>query len=121
MITQQGVTYIKRYLAGFVPSMAQSIAFGLGNRAESNTDTKLQFEVERVDINLTSYDFVNNKLIFKAELPDDFQGQIYEVGLFSQPSNAVAGEFGSKMLSSFDSFDEGWTVDATGVASTFAT
>jgi len=90
----------------------------LGNRAESNTDTKLQFEVERVDINLTSYDFVNNKLIFKAPIPDDFSGKIYEVGIYSLAEDPNAGELASRLITTFDSGTETWL--NAGVAATFS-
>lgn len=121
MLTTDGKIYIKRYLAGFVPKIAQSIAFGLGGKAEAVGDTKLQFEVDRADISLTSYDFVNNKLIFKAPLPDEYAGTIYEVALFSTPSNAAAGDYGSRMLTTFDSETEGWVDTPTSTDSTFST
>lgn len=119
MITLDGKTYVKRYLAGFVPAIAQCVAFGLGGKAEVNTDAKLQFEVGRSDIALTSYDFVNNKLVFKAEIPEDFGGKIYEVALFSLPSNTAAGEFDSRLVTTFDSATETWVDATTGVAATF--
>lgn len=119
MITVDGKLHIKRYLAGFVPSIAQSIAFGVGDKVEANTDTKLQFEVGRTDISLTSYDFVNNKLIFKAPVSEEFSGKVYEVALFSMSSNAAAGEFGSRILTTFDSFTEEWVDATTSVAGTF--
>lgn len=120
-IQVDGKTHIKRYLAGFEPSIAQSIAFGLGDKAEANTDTALQFEVGRADIVLTSYDFVNDRLIFKAPVPNDFGGWIYEVALFSAPANDAAGEFGSRIITTFDSGDEDWVDAASGLDSTFAT
>lgn len=121
MITTDGKVYIKRYLAQLVPSIAQSIAFGSGDAAESGTHTKLSFEVGRSDIVLTSYDFVNNKLIFKAPVPEDFGGKIYEVALFSTPANAAAGEWGSKIITTFDSDTETWADASTAVAGTFNT
>lgn len=114
MITTDGKTHIKRYLAGFVPSIAQSIAFGIGDKAEAVGDSGLQLEIDRADITLVSYDFVGNKLIFKAPVPDEFAGKIYEVGLFSMPSDTVAGEFGSRIVTTFDSPTEPW-VNSTGL------
>lgn len=118
MITTEGKIHIKRYLAGQVPSIAQSIAYGLGASAESAAQTYLDFEVDRSDIILTSYDFVNNKLIFKAEVPEKYDGTVYEVALFSLPANTASGNFGSKLLSTFDSETEEWTTG--GVAATFS-
>lgn len=120
MLTTEGRTYIKRYLAGQVPAIAQCIAFGLGSRAESASDTSLQFEFGREQITLTSYDFVNNKVIFKAALDSDYSGTIYEVALYSQLENPVAGLFGSRLISTFDSDSESW-VDSSGSAATFST
>lgn len=103
-----------------VPSIARSIAFGIGNNGETINDTKLQFEVGRSDIALVSYDFVNNKLVFKASVDESFGGTIYEAGLYSTPANDVAGEFGSKVLTTFDSDLEEWVDATSGVAATFS-
>ena len=121
MITTEGKTHIKRYLAGFVPSIAQSLAFGIGDKAEAVGDTRLHFEADRVDIALTSYDFVNDRLVFKASFPTDFEGTIYEVGIFSSAINEVAGEFGSRLLASFDSASEEWLDATSGAAGTYFT
>lgn len=72
----------------------------------------MQFELGRADVTLTSYDFVNNKLIFKASLPETFAGKVYEVAIYSQATNALSGSFGSRLVSTFDSATEDW-VDAT--------
>ena len=119
MITLDGKVYIKRYLAQFVPSICQSIAFGIGGSAEVNTSKSLDFEVDRSNVMLVSYDFVNNKLIFKAEVPDDYSGKIYEVGLYSLPENVAAGEFGSRLLTSFDSATETWVDATSGTAASY--
>jgi hypothetical protein len=84
-----------------------------------NTSKALDFEVGRSDVMLVSYDFVNNKLIFKAEIPDDYSGKVYEAGLYSLPENVAAGEFQSRMLTSFDSATEAWADATTGTAGTF--
>lgn len=101
--------------------LAQSIAFGVGGKAEAVGDTKLQFEVGREDITLTAYDFVNDKLIFKAPVSDDFAGTIYEVALYSLPQDIVAGEFGSRLLTTFDSATESWADPGTAAVSAFST
>lgn len=121
MITTDGKLHIKRFLAGQVPAIAQSIAFGVGNKAEAVGDTKLQFEAGRVDIALTSFDFVNNRLIYKAQLPDDFSGSIYEAAIFSTSADDVAGQFGSRLLASFESDTEDWLDPSTGTAPTYVT
>lgn len=108
MITNEGTLHIKRYMAGWVPSIALSMAFGVGERPESATDEALQFEVGRSDIELTSYDFVQDKLVFKATLDEGFDATLYEVALYSLEGDAGAGEFGSRLITSFDSETEEW-------------
>lgn len=121
MISNDGKLHIKRFLAGWSPAIGRSIAYGIGGKVEAVTDSRLHFEVGRTDVSLTSYDFVNNKVVFKTQIPIDFEGTIYEVGLFSAESNEAAGASGSKLLLTFDSDSEDWVdtstlADATYVA-----
>ena len=116
MLTVDGKTHIKRYLASFVPAIGRSIAFGIGSAAENVNDTKLQFETGRADVVLTTFDFVQNKLIFKAAVPNEYSGKIYEIGLYTQPSNTAAGNYGGQLITSFDSESEEW-FDVDGVTS----
>lgn len=121
MISNAGKTHIKRYMAGHVPAIAQAIAFGLGSKSEDVDDTALQFEISRVNIVLTSYDFIADKVVFKAVLPDDLAAKIYEVAIFSQFENPIAGNFGSKVLASFDSDSETWADSSSGLPVTYST
>jgi len=116
MLTVDGKTHIKRYLASFVPAIGRSIAFGIGSAAENINDTQLQFETGRADVLLTTYDFNQNKLIFKAAVPNEYSGKIYEVGLYTQPSNIAAGNYGGQLITTFDSESEEW-FDLDGVSS----
>lgn len=119
MITTEGKLHIKRYMARIVPSIGLAVAFGVGTQAENLSDTRLQFEIERTDVDTTTYDFTNDHLVFKCSLPEDFDATIYEVALFSMASNTTAGAYGSKLLSSFDSATEEWLTN--GVAPVFTT
>jgi len=121
MITVNGKTYIKRYLAGIVPSIARSIAFGTGGAAENVGDTKLQFEVGRSQVRLVSYDFTSNKLIFKADVDSTFGGTIYEVGLFSSNANQSNGQYSSRLITTFDSMREFWLDATTAVPAVWTT
>lgn len=119
MLTTEGKLHIKRFLAGYAPSIARSISFGIGNRAESLTDIALHLETGRSPIVLTNYDFANNKLVYKASVPDDYVGKVYEIGIYSLEDDPFAGQFGSRIITSFDSFSEDWL---TGVVNaTFST
>lgn len=118
MITAAGKIHIKRYLAGYEPDLARAIAFGVGQAAETLNDTSLQFEIDRTPISLVSYDFTTDKLIFKANLDEGFDGILYEYALYSREDSS-AGAFGSRIISSFDSDTETWTVG--GVPATYRT
>jgi hypothetical protein len=121
VITTEGKRYIKRYLAGFVPNIAESIAMGIGNQAESVSDDRLQFEFSRATINLTSYDFINDKLIFKAPTDTELSGTVFEVGIFSKEQNAAAGAYSSRLLAAFESETEDWFDSVTLTDATFGT
>lgn len=92
-----------------VPVIGESIAFGISGVAESLADSDMRFEFARADVSLVSYDFVNDLLVFKAELPQDMSGIVYEVGLFSSETDPGAGVYNSRMLATFDSDSETWT------------
>lgn len=119
MITNEGKNHIRRYLAGYVPAIAQSMVFGIGATTETGADTTLTLEVARSAIVLTSYDFVNNRLIFKAPVPDDYTGKVYEIGIYSLLDNPAAGDFGSRNITTFDSTTEDWVDAGTSAAETF--
>ena len=108
MISNNGKIHIKRYLGGFVPAIAQSIAFGVGSASENANDTKLSFEVGRADIIVTTFDFVSNQIVYKAALPEDFSGTIYEAAIYSVSADSAAGQFNSRLIASFDSVSEEW-------------
>ena len=116
MITTDGKIHIKRYLAGYVPAIARTIAFGVGNKAEAVGDTSLQFEIGRSNISLVAFDFDANKLIFKGTLDETYEGIIYEVAIFSS-DDAGAIPNGSRLVTTFDSDTESWFQGAS--AATF--
>lgn len=119
MITNEGKLIVKRFLAQYVPAIAQSVAFGVGTAAENAADIALQLQVAQAPINNLSYDFNTNQLVFKATVPDDYIGSIYEVGLYSLPADPNTGNFGSRIIATFDSQTEEWTNAGTGAVSTF--
>jgi hypothetical protein len=83
MITDLGKKTIKNYFGGQVPRIGGSIALGIGNAAESASNTALNYEVARAIVTSVNADLANDRIIFKATfLPTDI-GTIYEIGLFS--------------------------------------
>lgn len=121
MITTEGKNHIRRYLAGYVPAIAQSMSFGAGTRAEAVTDIALQLESANAPIGLTNYDFVGNVLVYKASVPDEFVGKIHEIGVYSLATDPAAGEFASRTLTTFDSATESWVTSANADATFSAT
>lgn len=109
MITTLGKLYVKRYLAKQVPDIAKSISIGVGPVSESVSHTAMQFEIGRADITVVSFDYVNNKLVFKASVPQDISGKIYEVSIWSQRVSTFAGDYISRTLTTFDSASEVWS------------
>lgn len=118
MITNLGKVHIKRFLAGWEPDLARSIAFGVGESVESAEQDRLDYEIGRTDVSLITYNFLEDKLVFKGVTDELFDGVIYEVGLYS--SEAGEGStVGSRLLLSFDSETEFWTQG--GVPATYTT
>lgn len=118
MITNDGKVWLKRYLASGGRSLASSMAVGLNNTAEVVTSTRLDLEVARVGLDIISYDFVNNRLVFKATLPTELEATIYEIGLFTYMYNTLAYGFGSRTLVKFNQTEENWS-GATWSTSTY--
>jgi hypothetical protein len=113
-LTENGRTIAIKSLLGIIPNFAGSIAYGIGDKANSinpttklATDKSLQFELGRAAVIGSSLDISNNNdvLIYTATLTDPYQYQIYEVGLFpSQVRNANVGLAGSTIFD-FDRVD----------------
>lgn len=108
MITTAGKRYIKRYLAGLVPKMADTIAIGIGTSNEVVGSTALDLEVHRVPITFSSYDYVTDTIVFKASIPIETAFQVNEVALYSKFENSSSVNYGSRTIVTFDSDTESW-------------
>lgn len=106
-------------MAQYVPAIASAIAVGIGTRVAVGADFGLNFEVCRVPISLITYDFPNNKIIYKATLPVDFAATIKEIGIHSLFQDAVAGPNGFKTLTNINT-GETWVQTGTTTVSTFS-
>lgn len=98
-----------RTLAGQNGRMADVLAVGIGTTAAAVGDAKLHFEAERVNIDLSVPDFINDAIIFKATLPQEFVAKIYEVGAFLDVISESASDASSVTLVTFDSETEEWS------------
>jgi len=108
VVTETGKQYILRYMAGLVPTMANSIAVGASSEPAYDTDTELEFELARGDIYLRSVDYGTRDVIWKATIPVGPSGVIHEVGLFPSSKNNSSGNYQSATLFTFDTTED-WT------------
>jgi hypothetical protein len=123
MITTDGKNIVAKYLLNQAPEFASHIAIGVGGQAYSTSSTEtfsgsvqsLGFEVARVpilskgllkELNQETGEPVE-KIVFKAELPIEQRYQITELGLYPAATNAVAGNFDSRIISTFSN-SEPW-------------
>lgn len=87
--------------------MVSAVAFGIGSTVANVSDKSLAFETSRVPISLKAYDPVTDKIIFKAQIPDDYIGKISEIGLYSQFTDTIT-DMSSQIIASLSSEEE-WT------------
>jgi len=123
MITTNGKNIVAKYLLNQAPEFASHIAIGVGGQAISTSSSvsfssdasSLGFEVARVPVLskglLKEFDPQTNqyveKIVFKAELPIEQRFQITEIGLYPAEKNIVAGNFDSRIISTFSN-SEPW-------------
>jgi hypothetical protein len=118
MITTNGKNIVAKYLLNQAPEFASHIAIGVGGKAiptsssvtfASDADS-LNFEVARVPVLSKGLLKENGqeKIVFKAELPNEQRYQITEIGIFPANSNAIAGNFDSKIIATFNN-TEPWS------------
>lgn len=75
-----------------------------------STDTRLGFETLRVPVEQIYYNRNDDEIVFRGVLPSDYSGDVYEVGLWSDESDEIAGEYGSRLLTDFDEDTEEWSL-----------
>ena len=117
MITTNGKNIIAKYLLNQAPEFASHIAVGVGGKVYPTSSSatfsasvqSLDFEVARVPVlskglikefNQETNQYVE-KIVFKGELPSEQRYEITEIGIYPAANNAVAGNFDSKIISTF--------------------
>ena len=123
MITTNGKNIVAKYLLNQAPEFASHIAVGIGGKAYPTSSSatfsasvqSLEFEVARVpvlskgllkELDPETNEYVE-KIVFKAELPVEQRYKITELGLYPAATNAVAGNFDSRIVSTFSN-SEPW-------------
>lgn len=117
VVTTAGKKLIQRYLAGQSASLGEAIALGVsGSPSAAVGDVRLNFEIARVPVALKNADFSGGVIVFKGTLPQEDVYTVYEMGLWSQYSDALAAGFASSVLTKFNTAVEAWsnvTADTT--------
>lgn len=125
-LTVAGRTIAMKSLLGIIPNFADHIGYGIGNKANTLTessqlisDNTLQFEIGREKVVGARPEISNNNdsLVYSAVINDPFQFLIYEVGLF--PPNIQNGMVGVRGATIFD-FDRVDNFSKYGTASAAA-
>lgn len=125
LLTTSGKRIIASFMAGLTPRWAGAIAAGVSGTAATVTDSKLIFEFARSAITSTAVDYnggtgATHRLIFKATLDQAAAGKIYELGIYPNVTNTMAGIAQSQVISYGDS-TEAWQEYVTGTGWTTIT
>lgn len=125
MITNDGKNVIARFLLGQAPEFATHIAAGCGSRPINSASvalasasafaTKKSMDFEMFRVPITSKGLVREevngqaveKIVFKAEMPTEQRYAITEIAFFSGEKNILAGNYDSRVLSTFTT-SENW-------------
>ena len=109
MITDFGEHLIRRYLAREVGDIGTAIGIGTVDTTPTASDTKLGFEVVRVPVEHIFLDRNVDSVVFRGILPSDYEGSIYEIGLWSDDGDDMAGEYGDRVITDFSEDEEEWS------------
>lgn len=125
MITKFGKRFLTSYLAGNSVLPSKDLAFGVGSVTPNSkgNDTRLNFEIYRVPVTLSSFDVSQTgtdidgdpvfsyTVIYRATIPQDISGVISEIGLYPGVRTST-NYYDSKFISAFEN-NLSWT-DGTG-------
>lgn len=106
VITKFGKRFLTNFLAGNVSNLEKDMAFGIGNTAATQDDTRLVFEFHRTPIIFGSTDIqtansvTTYSVVYKTTVPQDVVGEIYEVGIYPSTRSSI-NNFDSKYISDF--------------------
>lgn len=103
-----------RYLAGYVPQIADTVSVGIGSTLESATDRSLDFEIIAVPIKQVGIDLTARKVVFKVTLPQGVSGYIREIALWADRQMRLGSQ---SMLTLADEDTEIWTGGTWGTGS----
>lgn len=102
LITTQGRGLILRYLAGNLGTFAGVIAAGTSPKAPTVADTKLGFEFTRGRVVLGAANVPAGQVVYKASMPLDAGGAVWELGLYPTQRGSEA-DYAGQVFVTFES------------------
>lgn len=103
IITEKGRSAIGNFLAGSAASWSDAISIGSGESSPQDSDTSLDMEFWRDEVDFKKYDASSNKIILRSRIPAPVAGKVFELGVYL--TNEKIFSSGS-ILTSFDDFQE---------------
>lgn len=115
VLTTEGKSLIRNYLAGNIGAWSGSIAIGAMNySAPTISDIGLEFEITRVPVVLSTAK--GNNIILSADLDSTVAGRIFELGVYPTVTNSFSAGFDDAVIANFS---EDWK-DNLGVSITLS-
>lgn len=112
VLTNSGRIAIGRYLTGQRAGWADSLAIGSGDSTPLATNTSLDMEFWREEVDFKSYNGPSatppNKLVLRSIIPSSIAGFVYEMGIYcTLTPDQVLTE--GPAITTFDTSKESWT------------
>jgi hypothetical protein len=100
VLTTEGKSIIRNYLAGNVGTWAGSISIGaMNSSAPSINDTGLEFEITRVPVTLSTVR--GSDIVLSADIGTEVSGRIFELGVYPTVTNSFSAGFDDRVISNF--------------------
>jgi len=109
ILTKFGKRFLTNYLAGSTSFNSKNIVIGIGDKAATVDDNRLDFEFYSSPVDISSPNIETDPItgittysvIYKTSLPNDVVGVIKEVGLFPAQSSTKT-DYSDRYVSSFE-------------------
>jgi hypothetical protein len=105
IITEDGRGVVLQFLTGARNGFAEYMAFGIGESEPVVTDTALDFEYHRSQVDLKQAELLSQRIVFRGTVPDEKTFWIHEVGLYLD-DDVIDDESPTTVITTFDSLDE---------------
>lgn len=111
VITKFGKRFLTNFISGNgkAGTFRKDIALGIDTTSSTENDTRLGFEFYRLPVLFGATDIqttngiTSYSVIYKTTIPQDVNGEIYEIGLYPSSRSSI-NNFDSKYISDFDDY-----------------